>query len=335
MRLCSEAGQKVVPQGGLSGAVQGANTTEDEIILSFERMNRVEETNAGGNQVLQYGTAREQLLGLEVVLADGRVLSSMNRMLKNNANYDLKQLFIGSDGTLGLVTRAVLRLRASSPGHATAMVATDDFAKLPKLLRSMQTALGGQMTSFEAMWQSYCRGAFQGSHIGPPPMPPDCPCYLLIESTGSSEESEVARLTAALGDALQEGLITGAVAAKCDAERAALWGIRDNMECLAAFAPWKGFDVSLPISRIESYTESIDRNLRRIFAEPRYIIVGILGDGNLHLVEVSGSISSEHGIGLEKRNILHYCRSEPEIEVMRQLKALFDPWGILNAGKVL
>jgi len=156
----------------------------------------------------------------------------------------------------------------------------------------------------------------------------------------------------------RRGIITDAVVAKDEAERAALWGIRDNMECRSAFAPLKGFDVSLPISKIVSYTQSVDRNLRRIFVEPRYTIVGHLGDRNLHLVvslgektpertrqveeavyrplvEVSGSISGEHGIGLEKREFLHYCRCETEIDVMRQLKSLFDPQGILNAGKVL
>ena len=405
MRLCSEAGQKVVPHGGLSGAVQGADTAADEIILSLERMNRIEEisvedgtmivqagatlqavqqaadaqglhfaldlgargsatiggnisTNAGGNQVLQYGMAREQVLGLEVVLADGRVLSSMNRMLKNNAAYDLKHLFIGSEGTLGIVTRAVLRLRTTLPAHATALVATDEFDKIPRLLHRMQAELGGQLTSFEAMWQGFYAAACSGAHPGSAPLPPDHPYYLLIEASGSRHESDAVRFTSELGDALQDGLICDAVVAKDEAERAALWAIRDNMQCLAAYAPFKGFDVSLPLSRMEAYIEAVDRNLRRIFDAPKYLIVGHLGDGNLHLVvslvekspertrrveeavyqplvEASGSVSGEHGIGLEKRAYLSYSRTATEIEVMRQIKSLLDPKGILNAGKVL
>lgn len=405
LRLCSEADQKVVPQGGLSGAVQGANTAEDEIAVSLERMTRIEEvnaqdgimvvqagatvqaiqeaaaaqglhfaldfgargsatiggaiaTNAGGNQVLHYGMAREQILGLEVVLADGRVLSSMNRMLKNNAAYDLKHLFIGSEGTLGIVTRAVLRLRPSLPAHATALVATDEFAKIPALLRKMQTASGGQLTAFEAMWQSFYRAACDGAHRGAPPLPLDHPYYLLIEAAGSDRESDAARFMAGLDAALEESLIVDAVIAKSESERSALWTIRDNMECLAGFVPWKGFDVSLPLSTMEAYLQSVDQGLRHIFDAPRYLVVGHLGDGNLHLVvslgertaqrmrrveeaiyrpltAASGSISAEHGIGLEKREYLHYCRTDAEIALMRQLKSLLDPKGILNAGKVL
>ena len=405
MRLCSDAGQKVVPHGGLSGAVQGANTTEAEIALSLERMNRIEDinvedgtmivqagvalqtvqdvaaahglhfaldlgargsatiggnvaTNAGGNQVLRYGMAREQILGLEVVLPDGRVLSSMNRMLKNNAAYDLKHLFIGSEGTLGIVTRAVLRLRTALPALTTALVATDDFAKIPKLLGDMGAVLGGQLTSFEVMWQSFYHGACRGAHLGPPPIPSNHAFYILIEASGSDQELDSVRLAAGLSGALEAGLITDAVIAKSDAERSALWAIRDNMEGLAEYVPLKAFDVSMPISRIESYLQSVDQRLHRIFDPPKYTVVGHLGDGNLHLVvslgektparvrqveeavyqplrDVAGSISGEHGVGLEKRAFLHYCRTDTELEVMRQLKQLFDPKGILNAGKVL
>ena len=405
MRLCFDAGQRVVPQGGLSGAVQGANSTADEIVLSLERMNRIEEldtgdgtmlvqagvplqavqeaarargmhfaldlaargsatiggtiaTNAGGNQVLRYGMAREQVLGLEVVLADGRILSSLNRMLKNNAAYDLKHLFIGSEGTLGIITRAVLRLRAALPAESTALVATDDFRKMPLLLQRMQAALGGQLTSFEAMWRSFYRLACSGPHAGPPPLAPDHPYYLLIEAAGSDRDADSTRFTSALTEALEQELIVDAVMAKSEGERLALWAIRDNMECLAGFSPFKGFDVSLPTSAMQRYLEAVEQGLRAIYAEPKWLVVGHLGDGNLHIVvalgdrtgerahevedavyrplaELSGSISGEHGIGLEKREYLHYSRSPTEIQVMRQLKGLLDPKGILNAGKVL
>jgi len=315
-------------------------------------------TNAGGNQVIRYGMAREQVLGLEVVLADGTILSSMNHLLKNNAGYDLKHLFIGSEGTLGIVTKAVLRLRPAMPARNTALVATDQFDKLPRLLSHIESALGGKLSAFEAIWDNYYQLATQGPHLGAPPLAQRHPYYALIESTGSDSEAEAATFLAALESALNAGLIDDAVLAKSAKEQDALWAIRDNIDSLAAIAPVIIFDVGLPIGAMEAYIKQIEAELKSQLGLTQLAVFGHLGDSNLHIVvgtetedidvyhrveevlyaplqALGGSISAEHGIGLEKKRYLHYSRNAEEIATMRMLKKTFDPNNILNPGKVV
>lgn len=315
-------------------------------------------TNAGGNQVIRYGMAREQVLGLEVVLADGTILSSMNHLLKNNAGYDLKHLFIGSEGTLGIVTKAVLRLRPAMPARNTALVATDEFDKLPRLLSHIESALGGKLSAFEAIWDNYYQLAAQGPHLGAPPLAQRHPYYALIESAGSDGETDATAFLSALESALNAGLINDAVLAKSEKEQDALWAIRDNIDSLAAIAPVIIFDVGLPIGAMEDYLKHIDAALKSQLGLTQLAVFGHLGDSNLHIVvgtetediavyhrieeilyaplqTLGGSISAEHGIGLEKKRYLHYSRNAEEIATMRLLKKTFDPHNILNPGKVL
>lgn len=315
-------------------------------------------TNAGGNQVIRYGMAREQVLGLEVVLADGRILSSMNHMLKNNAGYDLKHLFIGSEGTLGIVTRAVLRLRPQMPSCTTALVATDQFSNMSQLLNHMEQALGGKLSAFETLWQSYYRIACKGDNIGQPPLPNNHPFYILIEASGANAESDSEQFLEALENALSQGLITDAVLAESIKQQQTMWAIRDNIPALFAYQPLVLFDVSLPISEMEGYLDEMQNNIDAIDNQLFVATLGHLGDGNLHvavelgdilesrkieiekavyapLAKRQGSISGEHGIGLEKKPYLSICRTDTELEVMKQLKQLFDPQRILNCGKVL
>ena len=327
-------------------------------------------TNAGGNQVIRYGMTREQVLGLEVVLADGRVLSSMNQMIKNNAGYDLKHLFIGSEGTLGIITRAVLRLRPKMPVCTSALVATDQFSNMAKLLNHMEKSLGGKLSAFETMWQSYYAIAYRtnpmrnpisshmSNNMGKPPLPDSYPFYILIEATGAHQKSDSEQFLQALDTALSEGLIIDAVLAESGKQQQAMWAIRDNIPALMPYQPMVLFDISLPISEMESYLEEMQQNLNAISNNLFVGILGHLGDGNLHVaVQLSedsatakkaveqavyaplehrgGSISGEHGIGLEKKPYLHFSRNEIEIDVMRQLKQLFDPKRILNCDKVI
>ena len=315
-------------------------------------------TNAGGNQVIRYGMAREQVLGLEVVLADGRILSSMNHMLKNNAGYDLKHLFIGSEGTLGTVTRAVLRLRPQMPSCTTALVATDQFSNMSQLLNHMEQALGGKLSAFETLWQNYYRIAYKGENIGQPPLPENHPFYILIEASGANAESDGEQFLQALESAMSQGLITDAVLAESIQQQQTMWAIRDNIPALFAYQPLVLFDVSLPISEMESYLDEMQNKIDAIDSQLFVATLGHLGDGNLHVavelgndlenrkIEVEkavyapltkrqGSISGEHGIGLEKKSYLSICRTDTEIEVMKQLKQLFDPQCILNCGKVI
>jgi len=314
-------------------------------------------TNAGGNQVIRYGMMREQVLGLEVVLADGTVLSSMNQVLKNNTGYDLKQLFIGSEGTLGVITRAVLRLRPLMPARNSALVATDSLEHLIALLTFIERELGGRMSAFEAMWNNFYRIASRGPHLGQPPLGDDHAFYVLIESAGADLEAEAEHFFAALERATGQGLVEDAVLAQSEKERAAFWAIRDNIESLAALWPLAIFDISLPVAGMEDYLQRTGARLEQQLGELRWVIFGHLGDSNLHLavalgsdgpsvrrvVEdivygelagIGGSISAEHGIGLDKREFLHCSRSAGEIALMKTLKHALDPRDILNPGRI-
>nr|WP_298248628.1 FAD-binding oxidoreductase [uncultured Halomonas sp.] len=314
-------------------------------------------TNAGGVRVIRYGMMRQQVLGLEAVLADGTVVSSLNQMLKNNAGYDLKQLFIGSEGTLGIVTRAVLRLQPRLPSEQTALVAVPSFAALTTLLNLAARRIG--LSAFEALWQSHYRLMTEESGAYPPPLATDSPFYAIIESQGADVEIDTERFQAFLEQALDQGLITDAVLAGSEAQRQAIWDIREDIEVLVKqLAPMFSYDVSLPIPAMEDYVAELERRLADAFPEQgRLVAFGHLGDGNLHimvsvrddrpesrrrverlvyepLAAIGGSISAEHGIGLEKCDYLSLSRSSAELEMMRLLKRTLDPGGLLNPGKI-
>jgi len=315
-------------------------------------------TNAGGNRVIRYGMMRELILGLEAVLADGTIVSSMNHLIKNNAGYDPKQIFIGSEGTLGIVTRAVLRLRPKPVSQNTAFVAVDSFAELPKLLRGVERGLGGTLSAFEVMWEDFYRLVTTPPARGRAPIAYAHPYYVLIEQLGSDEASDVALFERVLGAALEDDIIADAVVAKSQAERSAIWSLRDDVAQCMRNAPIFTFDVSLPIVEMENYVADVRGRLLKRWNETTSLMVfGHLGDCNLHLIigvgdgkpdtrhaieEIvygalegrSGSVSAEHGIGLEKRAYLPLSRSENEIALMRQLKRALDPRNILNPGKV-
>ncbi|MDR5906219.1 FAD-binding oxidoreductase [Franzmannia qiaohouensis] len=316
-------------------------------------------TNAGGIRVIRYGMMRHQVLGLEAVLADGSVVSSMNHMLKNNAGYDLKQLFIGSEGTLGIVTRAVLRLQPPTPAVETALVACSTFSALTGLLGHLGRALGGSLAAFEAMWQSHYRLLTVDSQRHVPPLEPDAPFYAIVESLGSDPDSHAAQFAQALEAALDQELIGDAVLAHSDTQRQGLWAIREDIEGLIhGLSPLFTFDVSLPIAEMEGYVSDVEAAIHRDWPAGRVVTFGHLGDGNLHLsvgvgsqdpatrraveqhvyaplAALGGSVSAEHGIGLEKRDYLHLSRTPDEIALMRTLKQALDPHGLLNRHKVL
>ncbi|SNY97191.1 FAD-binding oxidoreductase [Halomonas sp. hl-4] len=316
-------------------------------------------TNAGGVRVIRYGMMRQQVLGLEVVMADGRVVSSMNRMLKNNAGFDLKQLFIGSEGTLGIVTRAVLRLQPPTPSEQTALVACPSFEALTGLLSQMGRALGGSLGAFEVMWQNHYRLLTDTLGRHTPPIATEHPFYVIIESLGSDSERNATQFREALESALESGLMVDAVIAQSSTQRDGLWAIREDIEGLIkGLAPLLTFDVSLPIADMQRYTDALEAQLTKRWPTARLAVFGHLGDGNLHIsvsagsaeVEVrreveamvyqplaalGGSVSAEHGIGLEKRPWLSTCRSSAEIDLMRTLKQTLDPLNLLNRYKIL
>jgi FAD/FMN-containing dehydrogenase len=405
LKLCHEAGQPVVTHGGLTGLVHGALATPRDIVLSLERMRRIEpvdainrtvvveagvplqtvheaaeaagllfpldlgargsatiggniSTNAGGNSVIRYGMAREQVLGVEGVLADGTVISSMKDVIKNNTGYDLKQLFIGSEGTLGVVTRAVLRLRSLPRSQNTALVALDEFDKVAAFLQAMDSALGGTLSAFEVMWNDFYRLVVGDGKTYGQPLGADHPFYVLLESTGGHQESDQARFEGALEESFEQELAADAVIAQSKQQRTDLWAIRDDIEALVTrLHPAMAFDISLRVPLLDEYVHEVRSGLTALWPAARMVTFGHLGDGNIHLVLTIGSlepadvhqvekvvyealgrrggvISAEHGIGLDKRPHLVHSRSPEEIALMRTLKNAIDPKNILNPGKI-
>ncbi|MFQ3787282.1 FAD-binding oxidoreductase [Halomonas sp. A29] len=316
-------------------------------------------TNAGGVRVIRYGMMRQQVLGLEAVLADGTVVSSMSRMLKNNAGYDLKQLFIGSEGTLGIVTRAVLRLQPRMASELTALVACPDFNGVTGLLRHMGRELGGSLGTFEVMWRNHYALLTEESGRNTAPLPTQWPYYAIIESLGNDDARNSAQFSAALEAALEAGLIEDAVLAHSDMQRQGIWNIREDIEGLIdQLAPLFTFDVSLPIPDMPDYAAQLEQAIVERWPQGRIVVFGHLGDGNLHvsvsvgdsepdtrravehlvygpLAKLGGSVSAEHGIGLEKRDYLAISRTPEEIALMRTLKRALDPLNLLNRHKIL
>jgi len=316
-------------------------------------------TNAGGNGVIRYGMMREQLLGIEAVLADGTVISSMKDVIKNNTGYDLKQLFVGSEGTLGIITRAVLRLRPLPRSQNTALVAIDNFDKLGQFLKAMDSALGGTLSAFEVMWNDFYTLIVGDGEKHGLPLDPSYAFYVLVESTGGDEEGDMSRFESALEETLDEELIVDAVIAQSKQQRNDLWGIRDDVEGLfESLFPPMAFDISLNILDMEDYVEEVRAALKSKWESTRMVVFGHLGDGNIHLglgvgslePEVvhavenivyealgrrGGVISAEHGIGLDKRDYLAHSRSAEEVALMKTIKMAIDPRNILNPGKIL
>ena len=407
LRFCHAHGITVVPQGGLTGLVHGADTEPGQVVLSTERMRAIETidpiqrtalvqagvtlqamqeaadaadlsfpvdfpargtatlggmaaTNAGGNRVIRYGMTRDSVLGLEVVLADGTVVSSLNTLIKNNTGYDLRQLFVGSEGTLGVITRLVLRLREKPTTTNMAFAGFDEFGKVAKFLKHMDRGLGGTLSAFEVMWQSFYRLVTSPPAKGRPPIPQDYPYYVLVESQGADRELDTQRFNAAMESAFEAGLIVDAAIAQSDADCHGFWGLRDDVEQVMHGGLPVVFDISLPIAEMEGYVRGLREGLPGAIGEDhRLFVFGHLGDGNLHVVvqvkpaiffsgrplieEVvyrglegfRGAVSAEHGIGLEKKPWLPISRNEQELALMRTLKAAIDPLNRMNPGKLV
>ena len=403
LQACQQAGQPVIPAGGMTGLAGGHESTAADIVLSTERMNRIVAfdpaartmtveagvileqvhataaeaglmfaldlgarasctiggniaTNAGGVRVLRYGMMREQVLGLEAVLADGTVVSSMFDMLKNNTGYDLRQMFIGSEGTLGIVTRAVLRLHEAPRKIETVMLAVPSWGQVMSLLRFFDGALGGALGAFEVLWgDHYELNTGEFSEVDPP-IAQGSPFYVLMDVFIVDEDNGRDRLEALLADRMEAGDITDGAMAYSEAERATFWQIRENVEPeQKRYERIYGHDISMPLELMEDYVKKLRADITARFPDAALYAYGHIGDGNLHtsiypgaqpdrdaidemvyapLQAMNGSVSAEHGIGLEKKAYLKYTRSEAEIELMRGVKRMMDPDNIMNPGKV-
>ena len=314
-------------------------------------------TNAGGNRVIRYGMMRDQILGMEVVLADGRVISSMNKIIKNNTGYDLKQLFIGAEGTLGIVTRIVLRLRPKPKSQQMAFLAVNTFTEVTRVLNLLDGSLGGSLSAFEVLWKDYYQLVTSAPAEGKPPLAHGYPYYILVEALGGDLQSDDERFLSVLAEAMEEGTIADAVVAQSQAERNAMWAIRDDVGQVAQNWPIFAFDISVPLNQIESYVSELTAELDQRWVDNTCMVFGHLGDGNLHIIvgmgEKSaeakkaveqvvygglpargGSVSAEHGIGIQKKDYLSWSRSTDEVELMQVMKTALDPKGILNPGKI-
>jgi len=312
--------------------------------------------NAGGNKVIRYGMTRDTVLGLEAVLADGTVISSMNRYIKNNSGFDLKHMFIGSEGVLGVITRLVFRLRATARSHNVALLACKEFDDVVAILEVANRTLPNTISAFEVMWNSFYSLVVQPRGRLAPPLEPGAGQYVLIETMGVDQEHDAAAFEALLEDLMQRDLLVDGMLAKSDKEREMIWEIRDEVEPVIGGA--HNFDVSLRSADVGKYVSNVEAAIAGSLPEAHVIGFGHLGDNNVHisvsgvawdddkirrveeqvygcLAPFDGAISAEHGIGLEKRAYLPISRSEAEIDMMKLLKRTLDPNNILNPGKVV
>ena len=321
-------------------------------------------TNAGGVQVLRYGNARELVLGLEVVLPSGEVWNGLRGLRKDNTGYDLKQLFVGAEGTLGIITAAVIKLFPLPRARVTAWLAIESPQVAVQVLNSLQSAFGSALTACELVSDISLGMVLKNIRGAQPPLSPS-PWYLLVELSGPGEDAVLREtLEIFLADAFEKGAIADAVLAQNGEQAARLWDLRER---ISEAQKIEGFsikhDISVPVSRLGEFIERADAALLAAYPGIRIVTFGHVGDGNLHynqskpeasentafiaatpavnrivhdiVHELGGSISAEHGIGQLKRSELQHYKSSVELEMMRAIKRVFDPKGLMNPGKVL
>lgn len=404
-RIASAHGTAMVAQGGLTGLTEATTTEADNLIVSFERFNKIHRidpvqgvlvagtgvtvaqahaaaaeydltlgvdipsrdsctlggivsTNAGGIRVIRYGMTRENVLGLTAVLADGTVVDAANTLMKNNAGYDLKHLFIGSEGTLGLVTEVVFRLFPKPAREHTALVAATSVEDLLTVLTRCRQQLGASLLSFEGLWEDFYIGKTQAAGIRAP-IDKAYPVYGIVECGVWRAGDNVNPLEETLSGIMEDGLIADAVLASSEAERREIWDIRENGEPLSQYGRHlQSFDVSFELSDIDAFVRRLHTAMAERWPKKPVFVFGHLGDGNLHIVLANNdeehaerrefesviykvtsefsnsSVSAEHGIGLEKKDYLTYSRSTAQLDVMQRLREALVPSATLNPGKI-
>ena len=405
MKVCYEKELPVVVHGGLTNLVGSTETNGDEVVLSTERLNNIEEvdtasrtmtvqagvilenihdaatgknllfplnfgakgsaqiggvisTNAGGLRVLKYGMTRQLVLGLEAVTSDGTIISSMKKIIKDNSAYDLKQLFIGSEGTLGIITRAILKLEEAPQSRNAAYIGFNEYNHVVAFLKYMDSSLAGKMSGYELLWKNSYMQMTSVSDAVKPPLPYDYEYYVLIETLGSNQLKDQEEFQSILEEALENEMILDAVMAHSPSDVDWFFRIREDVNNLVDFMKHdQHFDISLPIPLIGHYIEERYKSLALINGVEQIYAFGHVADGNIHfmigkenldlnlkkeidhciydgLKEIGGSVSAEHGIGTHKKDYLELCRTPEEISLMRSLKTFMDPKGLLNPGKI-
>jgi len=322
-------------------------------------------TNAGGTAVLRYGNTRDLALGLEVVLPDGAVWEGLRGLRKDNTGYDLKHMFIGAEGTLGIITAAVMKLYPLPVARLAGIAAVASPGDAIRLLEIAQCQTGDSLTGFE-MFSDFCLSLVIRHFPGAPaPFRERHPQYVLVEvSDAKSEASGRDAIESVFAAGMEQGIVLDAVVAQSLAQAQAMWALRENItEAQAREGQNIKHDVSVPVSRIAEFIAITDAQIRRAHPQARMVTFGHLGDGNLHynvagpqevapdafmreaegltrivhdsVARFNGSISAEHGLGQAKREEIRRYKSALELELMRKLKAAFDPLGIMNPGKVV
>src|SRR5277367_6753439 len=320
-------------------------------------------TNAGGTAALAFGVAREMALGLEVVLADGRILHGLSKLKKDNTGYDLRNLFIGAEGTLGIITAATLKLFPKPRAVETAFVGLQSPAQALKLLSISRNEAAGSLTSFELLADIAVDFSVRHGIDVRDPLASKYPWYVLMELSSPRDDAR-ATLEAILAQAMEDGIVDDAVIAANLSQRQAFWKLRDEMS--AAQKPEGGsikHDISVPVAAVPDFIAEADAAVVKLIPGSRPVPFGHLGDGNIHynvsqpiggdaadflarwhevnavvfaiVMRMGGSISAEHGIGVLKRDELPDVKDKVAIELMRSFKAMLDPHGIMNPGKVL
>lgn len=362
--LSASAGTAIV-QGGVTlhalqeaAAHQRLSTGIDIASRGSATIGGMISTNAGGMEAFRHGVMRQRILGLEVVLADGRIMSDMAQVPKSNEGYDIKQLFIGAEGTLGIVTRAVIKLAPPDAFTATALVACASVAAATYLFHQLQASHQLHLLRAEFMAQNYFLAAVE--KLGPPSLAAiaSAPIYLIVETDAADQTTAQSILENALARGIDEGLVLDAILAQSEKERGEIWNIREDSSVIDRVYPnghW--FDISVPLQHLESWLKQFDEGMAALGPDVHGFAFGHLGDGNLHvgvagtaakpdkelvksivyahIRKMGGSFSAEHGIGLDKKAELATFVDPVKLDLMRTIKSLLDPNGIMNPGKIL
>ena len=316
-------------------------------------------TNAGGINVIRYGTMRQQVLGLEVVLADGTIWNGLRSLRKDTGGYDMKQVFIGSEGTLGIITTATLRLFPAIAATTTALLAVPTASHAVQLLGNFQSSQADQMLAFELMSERAFGYGLAHAQSSRPPFDASYPWYVLLESSGPEDA-----LQDGIAQQITDGAVLDAVIAKNVAEAEQIWHIRHS---ISAGQKVEGVslkhDISVPVGKIEEFMVAAERAILKLVPNARIVAFGHVGDGNLHynitqpvdadpdvfrklgiaasesvydlVAKFGGSFSAEHGVGVLKKQYLQLYRSDTELGLMQTLKTALDPQNLLNPGKVI
>ena len=405
LKICNNYNQEVIIHGGLTNLVGATKSTDNQVVISLEKMKNIIEidekgktvtcesgviiediinavkdkdlllplnfgargsaqiggavsTNAGGLRVFKYGMTRNLVMGLEVVLPDGTIISSLKKLMKDNSGYDLKQFFIGSEGTLGIVTKVVLRLYQHPKTRYTALAVTNDYKKVLDLLKFMEDKISKNLTAFELLWNDTYKQMISDKTIYNKYLPDNYKYYVLIEFMGGDFENDYDTFEKAIMNAVDHQLVEDAVVGKDEKEQLNIWGIREDVAVLAEEKKFdQQFDISIPVAQIGEVIDKTILELKNCQGVETIFPFGHVADGNIHFIIgkdsdndelkskineiiytntelVQGSISAEHGIGLDKKKYLIKSRSKDEIELMKLIKKAIDPKNILNPGRV-